>query len=213
MIKNQPPRDQLAENGFSTTELSNIREAIKNKYQGVSTSAEGMFRYVTGRAGALQLGYDESLIADIPERLMTGFCGVGNPFGIMDITPGSCLLDIGCGTGFDLIIARRIVGDAGRVVGIDLTAEMLERAGRNFAELGIDDIETRLVESEEIPYNANTFDVVISNGVINLSPLKLDLFKEIFRVLRPEGRLQFADIILDKELPPMLANSVESWAQ
>ncbi|SHO50019.1 Methyltransferase domain-containing protein [Desulfopila aestuarii DSM 18488] len=213
MIETQPPRDQLAENGFSTAELSNIREAIKNKYQGVATSAEGMFRYLTGKAGALQLGYNESLIADIPEGLVKSFCGVGNPFTIKDIFPGSCLLDIGCGAGFDLIVARRIVGDTGRVAGIDMTVEMLKMAGRNLTEMGIDDVETRLVESEEIPYGDNTFDVVISNGVINLSPLKLDLLKEIFRVLRPGGRLQFADIVLDKELPPMLANSVESWVQ
>jgi ubiquinone/menaquinone biosynthesis C-methylase UbiE len=172
-----------------------------------------MFRYVTGRAGALQLGYDEALMKDIPEKLMTSFCGVGNPFGIMAIAPGSMVLDIGCGAGFDLIVAHRIVGASGRVTGIDLTAEMLARAGRNFAEMGIDEIETRLVQSEELPFAANSFDVVISNGVINLSPLKLALLQEIFRVLRPGGRLQFADIVLDKELPPLLANSVESWAQ
>lgn len=213
MNTTQPSRDQLAGHGFSEKELSIIREAIQNKYQGVSSSAEGMFRYLTGRAGALQLGYDEALMADIPERLMKGFCGVGNPFAIETIAPGSYLLDIGCGTGFDLIVARRIVGDTGRVAGIDLTKEMLRQAGRNFIEMGIDDIETRLVDSEEIPYAASTFDVVISNGVINLSPLKLDLLKEIFRVLRPGGRLQFADIVLDKALPPILANSVESWAQ
>jgi len=202
-----------ADGSFSKEELSNIREAVRKKYQAVSQSAQGLFGYPTGRDGAIRLGYDEELMADIPAELMNAFCGVGNPFGLERIAPGSRVLDIGCGAGFDLIMARRIVGGSGRVCGIDMTREMLERARRNFAELGIANIETRQVDSEKIPYEDNSFDVVISNGVINLSPKKAELFREIRRVLQPGGRLQFADIVLEKELPPSLAVNVESWAQ
>jgi len=211
--KTQQRRDQLAENAFSEQELTDIRRAIQSKYQAVSQSAEGMFRYATGRNGAALLGYDDALLADTPVEVTKSFCGVGNPFTIARIEEGSHVLDIGCGAGFDLIVARRIVGDSGRVCGIDVTPEMLEQARRNFHALGMTDIETILVDSPRIPYADDSFDVVISNGVINLSPNKLELFKETFRVLRSGGRLQLADIVLDKELPPMLADSVESWVQ
>lgn len=198
---------------FSQDEQRAIREAVRKKYMAVSTSAEGMFRYTTGRDGALLLGYDEDLIADIPAEVLNAFCGVGNPFTIEPVPAGSALLDIGCGAGFDLIIAARTVGSTGRVCGIDMTPEMLKRAGENFAQLGIADIEILQVESEKIPYDDNTFDVVISSGVINLSPCKLELFGEIFRVLKPGGRLQFADIVLDKELPLVMAGQLDAWAQ
>ena len=161
----------------------------------------------------MQLGYDESLVDAIPDALLNSFCGVGNPFAIQEIAVGSHVLDVGCGAGFDLIVARDLVGSAGRVCGIDMTEEMVARARRNLAERGYADIETRHVDTEMIPYPDNSFDWVISNGVINLSPNKLQLFQEIYRVLRQGGRLQFADIVLDNELPAALAGNVESWAQ
>jgi len=213
VAKGPEPKTGPADGPFSEQELENIRAAVRNKYRIVSQSAEGLFRYPTGREGAIRLGYDEALMAGIPAELMNGFCGVGNPFALERIAPGSHVLDVGCGAGFDLIVARRIVGDEGRVCGIDLSSEMLSRARRNFAELGIADIETRQVESERFPYEDNSFDVVISNGVINLSPAKGELFGEIRRVLRPGGRLQFADIVLEKEPQTTLAINAESWAQ
>lgn len=204
---------QLAGGSFSEAELQSIRGAVRKKYMAVARSAEGLFRYPTGRAGAVHLGYDPALIDDLPTELLNAFCGVGNPFAIAAVAPGSAVLDIGCGAGFDLIVASRTVGDGGRVRGIDMTPEMLTRARDNFAQLGIDDIETVLVDSETIPYADHTFDVVISNGVINLSPRKAELFREIHRVLRPGGRLQFADIVLERELPPSLTGNHDAWAQ
>lgn len=161
----------------------------------------------------MALGYPESVLTDMDESVIDSFCGVGNPLAIMEVEPGSDLLDIGCGAGCDLIMARKLLGAEGRVCGIDLTPAMLARARENCDAMGCDDIELALVESEKIPYADNSFAVVISNGVINLSPHKLKLFREIHRVLRPGGRLQFADIVLEKELPQDLAAGIDSWAQ
>lgn len=193
--------------------MAEIEAAIAGKYTEVAVSAQGKFSYPTGRAGALALGYDQALFADLPEDALTSFCGVGNPCAIAAIAAGSAVLDIGCGAGFDLIIAARTVGGGGRVCGIDLTPAMLERAQQNIRRTAITSIETLLASSDRIPYPDDTFDVVISNGVINLSPHKLMTFKEIYRVCKPGGRLQFADIILAKDLPDKLAGSPEAWSQ
>ena len=150
---------------------------------------------------------------EIPSELLNSFCGVGNPFVIDRIEKGNTVLDIGCGAGFDLYIASRLVGAQGKVFGIDLTEEMVDRARANLAVMQIKNAKTRLVSSENLPFENETFDVVISNGVINLSPDKPNLFSEIHRVMKSGGKLQFADIILEKELPPHLATSVESWSQ
>lgn len=208
-----PVRDQLAADAFDSQALRTIQHAVRQKYQKVARSAEGLFRYPTGREGALALGYEPAWLADIPDEVLTSFCGVGNPFAVVPIAAGSAILDVGCGAGVDLIVARRLAGVFARVCGIDLTPSMVERAKAGFTAVGISDIEVQLVDSAIIPYPDSTFDVVISNGVINLSPAKPQLFAEIRRVLRPGGRLQFADIILERPLPPALVASPESWAQ
>jgi ubiquinone/menaquinone biosynthesis C-methylase UbiE len=145
--------------------------------------------------------------------MLKSFCGVGNPFSLGEIQPGSSVLDIGSGAGFDLYVASRLVGESGRVCGIDLTKEMVDLARQNIAASGMNNIEVTHVSSEEIPYSDNTFDTVISNGVINLSPCKQELFQEIFRVLKNGGTLQFADVVLEKELPGTLVGSLEAWSQ
>lgn len=172
-----------------------------------------MFEYPTGKIGAEALGYDSTAIKDAPLALLKFFCGVGNPFVIGEIRPGSNVLDVGSGAGFDLYIAKRKVGDTGMVCGIDLTPEMVEVARRNLSEADMDNIEVVNISSEKIPFVDNKFDTVISNGVINLSPCKLELFQEIFRVLKNDGRLQFADVVLEKELPNTLVGSAEAWSQ
>lgn len=204
---------KLPNEPFTEVQLQSIRSAIQNKYRDVAKSADGFFKYTVGRQGAVDLGYASGIIDEMPAGMLDSFCGVGNPFGIESISPGSIVLDIGCGAGFDMIVAHSLVGETGRVCGIDMTAEMLERAESNFAQLGITELETQLVDSAVIPYEDNTFDVVISNGVINLSAEKHELFKEILRVLKPGGRLQFADMVLDKPLPPGMSGNLDAWAQ
>ncbi len=208
-----PPRNQLEPDVFSNGEKEQIRQAIRKKYAVVSSSAEGKFKYQTGKAGAVTLKYDQDILADMPDGLLSSFCGVGNPFSLGEIIPGSNILDIGSGAGFDLIVASRLTGPNGRVCGVDLTQEMVQRSKENFTNLGIENIENHYVSSEVFPFEDNTFDVIISNGVINLSPAKYELFQEIFRVLKPGGRLQFADMVLDGELPAGMAGSMEAWSQ
>ncbi len=179
----------------------------------MAISSEGKFEYPTGRTGAERLGYNPVFIQEAPASMLKSFCGVGNPFSLGPIEPGNRVLDIGSGAGFDLYVASRLVGETGKVCGIDLTWEMVDLARQNIVETGLTNIEITHVSSEEIPYSDNTFDAVISNGVINLSPCKLELFQEIFRVLKKEGRLLFADVVLEKEMPGALVGSAEAWSQ
>ncbi len=197
----------------SSSGLNEIRQAIRSKYADVSVSATGMFQYPTGKEGAKALGYDPDVLEIIPTRFFQSFCGVGNPFSLGKVAPGSAVLDIGCGTGLDLFVASKLVGENGYVFGIDLTEEMMQRAQVNLTLAGVTNFEIQKVDSDVIPYVDKSFDVVISNGVINLSPNKETTFREIHRVLKPGGKLQFADVILENELPTNMAGSAEAWSQ
>lgn len=212
-ISDSETKNQLESSTFSADDKERIRAAIKKKYSAVSSSAEGYFKYPVGKAGALLLGYDKTIIEDIPAEMLRSFCGVGNPFAIDRVEEGSTVLDIGCGAGFDLFVASQLAGPHGKVFGVDLTKEMTDRAQANLDLMDVKNYEMHNISSEQLPFPDNSFDVVISNGVINLSPDKPRLFAEIYRVLKNGGRLQFADIILEKQLPPHLAAGVESWSQ
>jgi arsenite methyltransferase len=189
-----------------------IQAAVRQKYAEVSGSAAGKFNYPTGRDGAIQQGYDPVIIRNMPDELIESFCGVGNPFKLGSIKSGETILDVGCGAGFDLIVASSMVGRDGKVCGIDLTPEMAEKAKSNLKRYGVQNYDVQVAGAEHIPYPDNTFDVVISNGVLNLSPLKEKCFREIYRVLRPSGRLQFADIVLKADCVGAACNTLEAWS-
>lgn len=200
--------------GVSSSEnIDDIRAAIRNKYAEVSVSAAGKFQYPTGEDGAIALKYDQEIIKSASRSLLESFCGVGNPFSLGNIENEDVVLDLGCGAGFDMFVATRLVGENGRVCGVDLTDQMVQRSQKNLADARTMNFEIKKVDSENIPYPDATFDVVISNGVINLSPCKNKLFEEIYRVLKPGGSLQFADVVLDKEMPSHLSGSLEAWSQ
>ena len=189
-----------------------IRNAVRSKYSEVAQSASGKFAYPTGREGARALRYDPALIdAALPE-LLESFCGVGNPFSLFTVQPGTLILDVGCGAGFDLYIAAQLTGTHGRVYGVDLTEAMVARACEHIQRAGIENAEVLQVASERLPFKDNTFDVVISNGVINLSPDKETLFREINRVLKPGGWFGFADVVMEQELPQGMSGSAEAWS-
>src|SRR3990172_7002551 len=145
-------------------DVRKIQDAVRQRYAEVSGSAEGKFNYPTGKEGAILQGYAPSVIESMPPELIESFCGVGNPFSLGAVKPGETILDVGCGAGFHLIVASRLVGQDGKVCGIDLTPEMAEKAKSNLLLYGVQNYDVRVAAAESIPYPDNTFDVVISNG-------------------------------------------------
>ncbi len=188
-----------------------IQKAIRKRYGRVSRCADGLFKYPTGRAGAEGLGYDPTLVAAAPQEMMASFCGVGNPLSLGEISAGSTVLDIGCGAGFDLFCAARAIGPSGKAIGIDLTPEMVDRARTHLELAGVTNAEIHNASVEQIPLQNGTADLVISNGVLNLSPIKEQMFSEIARVLKQGGVLQFADIVLSQELAAN-QKSASAWS-
>jgi len=193
-------------------DVVSIRNAIRKKYAEVSGTAANKFNYPTGRDGAALQGYDLMILVNMPDGLIESFCGVGNPFTLGQISPEEAVLDIGCGAGFDMIVASHLVGRKGKVCGIDITQEMLEKAKKNLEQAAVSVYELQVAGAEEIPYDNETFDVVTSNGVLNLSPLKGKSFKEIYRVLKPTGRLQFADIVLKEGKSSSGSSPLDDWS-
>ena len=189
-----------------------LRQSIQLKYTEVALEPEKGFHFHTGRPLAAMLGYPEEEVDWLPESTVESFAGTGNPFSMGTLHPGEAVLDIGCGAGFDTLLAARRVGPAGRVIGVDMTEAMVEKARRAAAELGLSNVEARKGFAEELPVADGSIDVVISNGVINLCPDKLVVMKEVFRVLNPGGRAQIGDIVVHKEVPQDAKDDIELWS-
>lgn len=190
-----------------------IKAGIQNKYAKVAASPEGLFQYPTGKAGLRALGYVAELIQGMPDEVAAFYCGVGNPFSLGTIHEGEAVLDIGCGAGVDTFIAATLVGPKGRVVGIDLIPEMLNRARANLEKTSLNNVTFQEASAEDLPFPDTSFNVVISNGVFNLIPDKVKALKEVFRVLKPSGRLMFADQVLTAKQPEDTRSMVETWAR
>jgi arsenite methyltransferase len=201
------------ETRISQNDKDRIEVGIRSKYVKVAQSPEGLFKYPTGRAGLEALQYDPELIRTLPEAVTASYCGVGNPFSLGPINEGEAVLDIGCGAGVDTLMAATIAGPTGEAVGIDLTAEMLQRAEANLALTDLKNVIFEKASGEKLPFEDSHFDVVISNGVINLIPDKAATLKEALRVLKPGGRLMIADQILAGPLPAELKERIDKWAQ
>lgn len=196
---------------LTTEDKKRIEESIRQKYVKVATSSEGLFQYKTGRAGLDLLNYDPEIINALPDSALASYCGVGNPFGLGPIQEGEEVLDIGCGTGVDTLIAAIKVGANGRAVGIDMTPEMLDQAKNNLRETRLKNVTFQPASAENLPFPDESFDVVISNGVFNLIPDKVKALAEAFRVLRSSGRLMIADQVLTGNLPDDMKARVENW--
>ena len=188
-----------------------LRDEVRAKYRDVAVNPRGTFHFHTGRPLARRLGYDEAVVARMPESAIEAFAGVGNPFSQGALNPGDRVVDLGSGGGFDCFVAAEQVGPEGRVVGIDMTDEMLERARAAATATGLSNVEFRQGIIEDLPVEDGWADVVISNGVINLCADKRRVFNEIMRVLRPGGRLQFADIATGKAVPESAVRNVDLW--
>jgi SAM-dependent methyltransferase len=188
-----------------------LRDEVRAKYRDVAVNPRRTFHFHTGRPLARRLGYDDAVVARMPESAIEAFAGVGNPFSQGALNPGERVIDLGSGGGFDCFIAAAQVSAEGRVVGIDMTDEMLERSRAAAIAIGLGNVEFRKGIIEELPVENGWADVVISNGVINLCADKPRVFNEVMRVLRPGGRLQFADIATGKTVPETALRNIDLW--
>jgi arsenite methyltransferase len=194
----------------STVDVDLLKSEIKKTYASVSAEPERDFMFPTGRAWAADLGYPQELLARVPERTAESFAGVANPFSLGALEPGERVLDLGCGASLDSLVAAQMVGPEGSVT-IDMTAEMLAKARAGAEELGA--ANTRFVEgeAEHLPFEDGSFDVVVSNGVIDLIPDKDAVFSELHRVLRPGGRIQVADVTIQRPVSEEGRRNIDLW--
>ena len=188
-----------------------LRAEVSKEYTEVALDPYKGYHFHTGRDAANRLSYDPSIYAGVPEDNIASFAGTGNPFMLGPIEAGEIVVDVGSGSGFDSLIASSLVGSEGRVIGVDMTAEMLNRARAGAEAMGATHVEFREGFAETLPLKDGYADVVISNGVLNLTPDKVKTLSEWARVLKPGGRLYIGDIIVAKSIPPEALDDISLW--
>jgi arsenite methyltransferase len=188
-----------------------LREQVRDKYREVATDPHRTFHFHVGRVNAARLLYDQDAVDALPDRAVESFAGVGNPFELRTLEAGERVVDVGSGAGFDSFIAAGQVGSTGRVVGVDMTPEMLKKSRETAETLAFEHVEFREGLAEALPVDDGWANAVISNGVINLCADKRATFSEIHRVLKPGGWLQFADIANGRPVPPEALRDIDLW--
>jgi arsenite methyltransferase len=201
--------DQLRED--QRLDVGTLREAIREEYAEVANYPTKGFHFHTGRPLARILEYRDEWLEGIPESSIESFAGTGNPFSLGELRPGERAVDVGCGAGMDSLIAGRMVGPEGCVIGVDMTQAMLEKARAVANETGLENVEFHQSYAEELPVPDGWADVVISNGVLNLMPDKAAVLDEMVRVLKPDGRLQIGDILVQKPVPESAKRKIDLW--
>lgn len=197
-----------------TPDRGKLRTAIEDAFTDLALYPQRRFHFISGAPLAERLGYTRRLLHGVPKSALASFSGVGNPF-LMEgaPAPGETVLDVGCGSGVDTLIAGRAVGPGGRVVGVDMTAAMVERAQQCVLDAHASNVRIDWGHAESLPLPDDSVDVVISNGVVSLTPAKLDTFREIVRVLKPGGRLRIADVVVKAPLPTEAAETLHLWTE
>ena len=190
----------------------NLRASIIDRFRKVATAPDQERKFPVGPESAKKLGYDLCEVDALPSAVTESFCGVGNPFLLGQPLPDHRVLDLGCGAGFDTLLAAQMVGPNGKVIGVDMTPQMIVKARNNAEILGLANVELVLGAIEHLPLPDASFDLVISNGVFNLCPDKPRVLSEVFQVLKPGGRLQMADILLELHVTPEEVASKGSWS-
>jgi SAM-dependent methyltransferase len=187
-----------------------LKREIMSTYAAVSDEPEREFIFPTGRAWAEDLGYPAEL-ANVPETAVESFAGVANPWQLGRLAPGERVLDLGSGAGTDSLVAAQMVGEQGSVTGIDMTPQMLVKARAAAVEMGAENVTFVEAEAEQLPFPDRSFDVVVSNGVIDLIPDKDAVFAELFRVLAPGGRMQIADVTIQNPVSAEGRRNIDLW--
>jgi len=191
---------------------ANLRASVIDRFRKVAIAPDQERKFPVGSESAKRLGYEPAEVDALPSSVTESFCGVGNPFSLGNPQPAQTVLDLGCGAGFDTLLAARRVGTTGMVIGVDMTPEMIAKARTNAEKMGPANVEFFLEEIEDLPLPDASVDLVISNGVFNLCPDKPRVLSEVFRVLKPGGRLQMADILLEPHVTPEEVASKGSWS-
>jgi arsenite methyltransferase len=189
-----------------------LRREIQSIYARVATAPSGDFHFHRGPAYAAgMLGYDAHALAALPAESTASFAGVANPHRIAPLRVGATVVDIGCGAGMDLLLAAQAVGPTGRAIGIDMTEAMVDRARTGARALGLAQVDVRIGDALDLPIESESVDVVMSNGVLNLTPDKRQAYGEVFRVLKPGGEFLYGDIILATELSESTRRNIDLW--
>ena len=189
-----------------------LRAEIESIYRRVATEPAGDFHFRRGPAYAAEmLGYDAAALARLPADSTASFAGVANPHRIASMPRGATVVDIGCGAGMDLLLAAQAVGSDGRAIGVDMTEPMAQRARAGATSLSLANVEVRIGDAMSLPVKSESVDVVISNGVLNLTPDKEQAFGEVFRVLRPGGQFLYGDIVVATELSESIRRNIDLW--
>jgi SAM-dependent methyltransferase len=193
-------------------DVQRLKEEISTAYARVATNPDGDFHFHRGAEYAVSvLGYDRDELKWVPLEATESFAGVANPLAIDEVAPGQVVLDVGSGAGMDLLIAARRVGERGRAIGVDITTEMIEKAAVAAAKAGLKNVDVRRGDAMNLPVADAEVDVVISNGVVNLTPDKRRAFSEIFRVIKPGGRLLLGDIVVGADLDEKTRSDIDLW--
>lgn len=189
-----------------------LRGQIQSKYTEVALEPEKGFHFHTGRPLARMLGYSEEDLSYLPDSAVESFAGTGHPRAVRALQPGETVLDVGSGAGFDTLLAARDVGPAGKVIAVDMTEAMLAKTQAGAESRGLTNVDARQGYAENLPVDDASVDVVISNGVINLTPDKVAVMRELSRVLKPNGHLQIADIVVGKQVPQSAKDDIDLWS-
>jgi arsenite methyltransferase len=192
-------------------DIAQLKAAIADTYTAVSREPERDFIFPTGRQWAADLEYPPDLLAGVPDTACESFAGVANPFSLGVLNAGERVLDLGSGAGTDSLVAAQMVGREGSVTGIDMTPDMLDRARRAAGEMGVANVTFVEGEAERLPFDDASFDVVISNGVVDLIPDKDAVFAELHRVLQPGGRIQLADVTIQRPVSEEGRRNIDLW--
>ena len=201
-----------------------IRDSVKERYGEIARSSQNEsggcsccddvidpFDMIQPKSQSALMGYSAEEIGSVPENAVMGL-GCGNPQAIAALRPGEVVLDLGSGAGFDSFLAVRQVGESGKVIGIDMTPDMIKRAQENAVKSAFENVEFRLGDIEDMPVDSNSIDVILSNCVINLSPDKSAVYKEAYRVLKSGGRLAISDMVASGEIPPEIKNDMDLYS-